>query len=109
MGKDEKLLSDLQQAGDESHDRVWPLPFFEEYHEWIKGDVSDLTNVPKNSLSRIGGAITAGAFLSNFVKKARWAHIDIAGPAYLPDETDYGQMYASGAGVRLLSYYLMKK
>ena len=52
--------------------------------------------------SRWGGAITAALFLSEFVEKTRWAHIDIAGPAYRKKGNDYCGPGATGFGVRLL-------
>ena len=49
-----------------------------------------------------GGAIVAALFLSEFTGKTRWAHIDIAGPAYQKKNQPYGQPGATGFGVRLL-------
>ena len=106
MGKDEDLLQELESAGKQSHDRVWKLPFFEEYQDMMDGRISDLNNIETKGKGYEAGAIGGGVFLSKFVKKAKWAHIDIAGPAFLVDETDYLCRYATGAGVRLLSYWL---
>jgi leucyl aminopeptidase len=52
--------------------------------------------------SRSGGAITAALFLSEFVAKTRWVHIDIAGPAYAKKEDAYCTAGGTGFGVRLL-------
>lgn len=106
VGTDDKLQSELEKAGEESYDRVWRLPFFEEYQDNMKGEISDLNNV-STKMKSFGGAITAGVFLSKFVEKAKWAHLDIAGTAYLKEAKEYNQKNASGAGVRLLSYWLM--
>jgi leucyl aminopeptidase len=68
----------------------------------IKSEIADVCNI---SNTRYGGAITAGLFLSEFIDKKhkdKWAHIDIAGPAFVEHawgENPYG---ASGAGVRLM-------
>ena len=60
---------------------MWKLPIFEDHRESIKGDYADLDNVGKN---RYGGSSKAAAFLENFVEgDTKWAHIDIAGPAYI--------------------------
>ena len=56
--------------------------------------------------SRYGGAITAALFLSEFVDDIRWAHIDIAGPAYLKKKNAYCGPGGSGFGVRLLTELL---
>lgn len=108
VSNDEELSKKLVEAGYNSYDRVWPLPFFEEYRDNMDGDISDLKNMSTKGKGREAGAITAAVFISKFVEKSKWAHIDIAGPAYLAEAKDYNQKYASGAGVRLLSYYFMK-
>ncbi len=108
VGNDEALQTALEQAGNDSYDRVWKLPFYEEYQDWMDGSVSDLNNVETKGKGYEAGSITGGVFLSKFVEKARWAHLDIAGTAYIPEEGDYGQKYATGAGVRVLSYYFLQ-
>ena len=95
----------LQKAGEESYDRVWPLPLLEEYKESMKGTISDLKNTAANGYG--AGTITAAVFLSAFVSQAKWAHLDIAGPAFLTEGRDYLQKGATGTGVRLLSYYFL--
>jgi leucyl aminopeptidase len=106
MGKDENLIKELFDAGNRSYDRVWQLPFFEEYQNKMDGAISDLNNISQKGKGFEGGSITAGVFLSKFVDKTTWAHIDIAGTAYVVEEGDYHQKDATGAGVRLLSYWL---
>jgi leucyl aminopeptidase len=105
----EQLGNALFSAGMESNDRIWILPFFEDYQDNMDGDITDLKNISVKGKGREAGAITGGVFISKFVDKAAWAHIDIAGPAYLSETKDYNQKYASGTGIRLLSYYLMNK
>lgn len=108
MGTDNELVASLKYAGDLSYDRVWPLPFYEEYLDAMDGDISDLNNMSKK-LDRAAGCITGGVFLSKFVKNTPWAHIDIGGSAYLKESKEYNPKYASGAGVRLLSYFVMNE
>ena len=109
MGKDQELIENLRKAGENSGDRVWQLPFFEEYHDAMDGDISDLNNISQKGKGYEGGSITAGVFLSKFVdlEKTRWAHLDIAGSAYWSIKGDYLQKGATGSGVRVLSYYLL--
>jgi leucyl aminopeptidase len=102
MGTDDALKEKIRKAGDETGERVWELPLWEEYNELIKSDVADY----KNSGGRPGGAITAAALLGKFVGKYPWAHLDIAGPAWLSKERPYIPRGASGVGVRLLVQFL---
>ncbi|MBI4880401.1 MAG: leucyl aminopeptidase, partial [Planctomycetes bacterium] len=99
---DERLTALLRKAGDESGDRVWPMPLFPEYQEDVKSEVADL----KNSTGRDGGAGTAAFFLSRFVGERKWAHLDIAGTAYGGRKRDYLDKGVAGAGVRLLCAFL---
>ncbi len=108
VGKDEELQKELKKAGEESYDRVWQLPFYEEYQGLMEGDISELSNVSKKGKGFEAGTITGGVFLSKFVEKARWAHIDIGGTAFVIEDGDYLQKGATGAGVRLFSYWLMR-
>jgi leucyl aminopeptidase len=104
MGNNEKLIKQLEKAGKESGERLWPMPSGEEYLAEMKSKIADLKNIG----SKWGGACTAAAFLSQFVNKTKWAHIDMAGMMDInnPDKTLTAEG-ASGFGVRLFSYYLM--
>ncbi len=108
ISNNEILSSSLKKAGEESYDKVWELPFFEEYQDMLDGDISDIANISKKQ-DRSAGTIAGGVFLSKFVDKAKWAHVDIAGTAFLNEGKEYNPKGASGSGVRLLSYYFMGK
>ena len=102
MGNDEDLVTEIRNAGERSGERAWPLPLFAEYTEQIKGDTADI----KNSGGRYGGALTAGAFLKEFVNYP-WAHLDIAGTAYYAKSKNaYTPKGASGTPSRLLIEFL---
>ncbi|MDR2430150.1 MAG: hypothetical protein LBD14_04555 [Puniceicoccales bacterium] len=75
---------------------------YEEYKESLKSTVADM----KNTGSRWGGASTAGVFLNEFVKDAKWAHIDIAGTAFLEKPQKEFIAGSTGAGVRTLLNYI---
>ncbi len=107
VGKDEELLQKLKIAGVSSGDKVWPLPFYDEYQDWMDGTITDLNNNSQKGKGYEAGSITAAVFLSKFVEKAKWAHIDIAGSAYWMVDGAYLVKGATGSGVRLLSYYLL--
>lgn len=98
MGNDDSLKEKITLAGKATGEKVWELPLWDEYRELIKSDVADL----KNTGGRAAGAITAAAFLSHFVDDVPWAHLDIAGPAWLTKDRPYIPKGASGVGVRLL-------
>jgi leucyl aminopeptidase len=96
---DDKLAEAIIASGNKSHERCWRMPLPEDYKELLKSDFADLNNMAS---ARWGGAITAALFLSEFCGDARWAHIDIAGPAYLKKGDDYCGPGGTGFGVRLL-------
>ncbi len=79
MSNDDHLAEEIVAAGRRAEDRVWHMPMGEEYHEQLKSNFADFTN----SCGREGGAITAACFLAKFTDGLRWAHLDIAGTAYL--------------------------
>jgi len=105
LGNNERLLTDLEKSSRHTHDRVWRLPLFEEYQEQIKSEIADIKNIG----GREAGTITAACFLSRFVDKTPWAHLDIAGTAWNMKGTDISAKGATGAGVRLLVDYLSRK
>jgi leucyl aminopeptidase len=103
LGTDEPLIDRLRRAADDSGERVWQLPLWEDYYEQIKSDVADL----KNTGGRAAGTITAAAFLSKFVGNTPWAHLDIAGTMWSDDARHYVTKGPTGAGVRLLIQFLI--
>ncbi len=105
FSKDEELSRAIVSAGQAVHERCWPLPLPEDYKELLNSDYADINNMPR---SRFGGAITAALFLSEFVGETRWAHIDIAGPAFVKKGSDYSGPGGSGFGVRLLCNLIEK-
>ena len=77
----------------------------DDYYEDIKGDYADI----KNSAGRPAGAITAGAFLGTFTKDYPWAHLDIAGTAWLTQKKGCMEKGGTGVGVRLLIQFLQRR
>jgi leucyl aminopeptidase len=99
MGTDDELLARLQAAGEESGEKVWPLPLWDSYFKLMKSDVADLKNVD----GRKAGAITAAIFLKQFVPEGvPWAHLDIAGCAWEEKGKPLVPKGATGMGVHLL-------
>ena len=101
MSTHNNLAHDLLNAAEEANDKAWRLPLGEEYQEQLKSNFADLANIG----GRLGGAITAGQFLSNFTKKYAWAHLDIAGTAWKSGASKG----ATGRPVPLLSQFLINK
>lgn len=106
MGNDRALVDELLQAAEGAGERMWPLPLYTEYREHIRSDIADI----KNTGIRWGGAIGAALFLREFVRPGlRWAHIDIAGPAFGEKDYSYIKKGGTGAGVRTLIRYLTER
>lgn len=97
----EPLALELQQAAQRSADKAWRLPLSDEYQEQLKSNFADLANIG----GRWGGAITAGAFLANFTQEYPWAHLDIAGTAWLQG----ANKGATGRPVSLLVEFLLNQ
>lgn len=99
----QELIDTLVTCGNETHERVWPMPLLEEYTQTIKGTLADL----KNTGGRPAGSCTAAAFLKEFVADTQWAHIDIAGTTLIEGDKSQFSSYqpdsgATGIGVRLM-------
>ena len=99
FSRDEELTRAIVASGETVYERCWAMPMPDDYKELLKSDYADINNMPG---SRYGGAITAALFLSEFTGETRWAHIDIAGPAFGKKGSDYCSPGGSGFGVRLL-------
>ncbi|MBI4738311.1 leucyl aminopeptidase [Candidatus Woesearchaeota archaeon] len=104
MSNNDDLVKKLLDASKKTAELAWQLPIFKEHIEDIKGDLADINNVghPKG----YGGAITAAAFLKEFVGDAHWAHLDIAGPSWTDTQGAYLSKGGTGTGVRLLVQFL---
>jgi leucyl aminopeptidase len=101
MSNDDALADELESAGLRVDDRAWRLPIGEEYVEQLKSNFADIANVG----GREGGACTAGSFLSKFAKDLQWAHLDVAGTAWLGG----AQKGSTGRPVPLLVDFLIHR
>jgi len=98
MGNDRKLMDALKKSGELTYERVWEMPLFEEYKEYLKSDIADIKNIG----GRNGGLVTAAYFLYEFAGDTPWVHLDIAGTAWAEKEKPYVPKGASGIGTRLI-------
>ena len=102
FSNNDELAHKLIACGEETGERLWRLPEWDEYKELIRSDWADM----KNSGGRWGGAISAALFLKEFVDCPSWAHLDIAGTAYAEHENPREARGATGAGVRVTLAFL---
>ena len=101
MANDDELAHELVNSGLRAEDRAWHLPCTEEYGEQLKSNFADMANVA----GRDGGALTAAAFLAKFTQGFRWAHMDIAGSAYVGG----ANKGSTGRPVALLADFLIRR
>jgi len=108
MGSDETLVGDLRQAASVAGEDLWPLPLWPSLERFLDTPVADLSNTGDDHGA---GAIMGGLFLRRFTADLPWAHLDIAGPAFLEPELATGHLPAgaTGFGVRTLLAYLERR
>jgi leucyl aminopeptidase len=100
-GNDEAWVEEVRAAADESGDHAWPMPLHPSYRRFNDSTFADLKNAPEK---KRGSSIIAAHFLQEFAGQGPWAHLDIAGTAYIDRTRDYyGRVGATGYGVRLLA------
>ncbi len=96
------LAEELLQSSERTDELIWRLPVHNDYFESFKSEIADMIN----SVGREAGAIKAALFLQAFAGDVPWAHLDIAGPAYIPKPKHYNPMKGTGHGLRLLVDFL---
>ncbi len=101
MSNNQSLADDLKEAGIDAMDTAWQLPLDEEYDELLKSNFADMANIG----GREAGTVTAACFLARFTKDYRWAHLDIAGTAWIGGS----KKGATGRPVPLLTEYIMRQ
>jgi len=101
MSNNDELAKDIITAGESSGDRVWQLPLWDEYQPQLDSNFADIANIGTGG----AGTVTAACFLSRFTKDQRWAHLDIAGTAWVQGK-DKG---ATGRPVALLVQHLINR
>ncbi len=101
MANDQALADDLISAGQESFDRVWQLPIWDDYQKQLDSNFADIANIG----GKEAGSVTAACFLSRFTEDYTWAHLDIAGTAWNSGKAKG----ATGRPVPLLVQYLLDR
>ena len=101
FGNDATWVGEVQAAADASGDHAWTLPLHRNYRRFLESSFADVKNAPDKGR---GSSIIAALFLQEFAGEGPWAHLDIAGTAYLDRGRDYyPRLGATGYGVRLLT------
>ncbi len=106
VSNNQQLAEKIKKSSEKTSEEIWQLPINDDYMDMIKSSVADMRNI---GMGRAAGTITAAAFLANAVDDTPWAHIDIAGTAWIQDATkkkSYNPKGATGFGVRLILNYL---
>ncbi len=107
MGNNEEFVNKIIETGNIAGEKFWELPMWQEYRDNMNSEIADM----KNTGTRYGGASAAGMFLKEFVTdNVKWAHLDIAGTAFL--EKPQKEFFCSGStacGVRTLVKYILEQ
>jgi leucyl aminopeptidase len=101
MSKHDDLAEELLQAGNQTMDRAWRMPLWDDYQSQLKTPFADMKNVG----GMPAGSITAACFLSRFAKDQRWAHLDVAGSAWKWGQTEG----STGRPTGLLTQFLINQ
>ncbi len=99
LGNDDRLVAELQVAGERAGEPLWPLPLPDDYRSHIDSEIADMRNMGRPGQA---GTISAALLLREFVAEVPWAHLDIAGPARSEEDSRYLTKGGTGFGVRTL-------
>lgn len=102
FSNDDKLAERLTEAGKVTGELVWRMPLAPYYDKMIDSKFADM----KNTGGRFGGSITAAQFLQRYIGKTPWAHLDIAGTGMAAHNSEIGDSWGPGWGVRLLNEFI---
>ena len=106
LGNNDELIKKLIDCSQKGGEKLWRMPFYQEYASSIKSDIADMKNCGNGK----GGTTVAALFLSNFVNpKTPWGHIDIAGTAVIDEAVCEMPKGATGVGTRTLINYLLSE
>ncbi len=99
MGNDQELVDQIRDKGKEFGENFWQLPLGKEYSDQIKSDIADIQNIgPRMKAGTIMGAV----FIQEFIDKAKWAHLDIAGTAWCDKARPHQAKGPTAVAVRTL-------
>jgi leucyl aminopeptidase len=99
FGQPDPWVDVVRRTVEDAGDRCWPMPLYDEYADQLRSDIADMLNTG----GRPAGACTAAMFLKEFAGGLPWAHLDVAGTAWLDDQKPWMVKGASGVAVRGLA------
>jgi leucyl aminopeptidase len=99
MTPSDELAKLLAAAMQQSADTIWRLPLDDAYNSALDNNFADMQN---SGSDRTAGSITAACFLAKFTHDFVWAHLDIAGTAWVSGK----KRSATGRPVALLLEFL---
>jgi leucyl aminopeptidase len=99
LGNDQDLINNIIETGKEVGEDFWQLPVGAGYSRQIKSEIADIKNI---GASRKAGTIAGAVFIQEFVDKAKWAHLDIAGTAWADDNKAHQAKGPTGVCMRML-------
>jgi len=99
LGNDQQLIDEIIACGKEAGENFWQLPIGKEYSKMIKSDIADIKNIGGG---RKAGTIIGAVFIEEFIKDAKWAHLDIAGTAWADDVKPHRAKGPTAIAVRTL-------
>ena len=99
LGNDQELVDEIIACGKEVGENFWQLPVGKEYSKAIKSDIADIKNIGGG---RKAGTIIGAVFIQEFINKAKWAHLDIAGTAWADSEKPHHSKGPTAIAVRTL-------
>ncbi len=99
MGNDQAFVDEIIGCGKDAGEGFWQLPLSAEYSKQIKSDIADIKNIgPRGKAGTIMGAV----FIQEFIDKAKWAHLDIAGTAWSDATKPHQAKGPTGVAIRTL-------
>lgn len=106
MGNNDEFINKIIETGKLVGEKYWQLPMYQEFRDNMNSDVADM----KNTGTRYGGASAAGMFLKEFVTdEVKWAHLDVAGTAFIDKPYKEFCKGSTGVGVRTILKYLINQ
>ncbi len=99
MGNDQAFVDEIINCSRDAGEGFWQLPVSAEYSKQIRSDIADIKNIgPRGKAGTIMGAV----FIQEFIDKAKWAHLDIAGTAWIDSPKPHQSKGPSGVAIRTL-------
>jgi len=99
LGNDQELIDEIVECGAAVGENFWQLPIGKDYSKLIKSDIADIKNIGGG---RKAGTIIGAVFIQEFIKNAKWAHLDIAGTAWADDAKPHRSKGPTAIAVRTL-------